>query len=71
MGGGGGVGGRKLVGALRVVGVVTKKPVGISLASPTKGVGGYVCICLCVCIRNYVYVCTWLPAQSAHPTLAN
>ena len=41
MGGGGGVGGRKLVGAVRVAGVVTKKPLGISLAPPTRGVGGF------------------------------
>ena len=31
------MGGRKLVGAVRVVGVVTKTPLGISLAPPTRG----------------------------------
>ena len=35
------MGGRKLVGAVRVAGVVTKKPLGISLAPPTRGVGGF------------------------------
>ena len=56
MGGGGGVGGRKLVGAVRVVGVVTQKPLGISLAPPTRGVGGYIHIYIYMYIDIFIFV---------------
>ena len=48
------MGGRKLVGAVRVVGLVTKKSLGKTLAPPTKGVGGYWHVFVCPSFPNRV-----------------